>query len=141
MVRVLIFEEDKLMYREGRLLNCESDMVYDVDACRNFTGSLVNPIYLHDNLNLTISNVYGSKKIKLDDATMRKISKFNKEVEIENLQKDIEYHERQLAGVKEDIEVFKRQREELESLRNQEYSEVLKVLRELVDGDDCDYDY
>lgn len=86
-VKVIIYNDEDMMYKEGFLDSIESDTNFGEyrlldDSSSKFVIGYTDTI---------ICNHNGEKQsIELDPTTMKRILKYNKEVEIEKLNKEIE---------------------------------------------------
>lgn len=82
--KILIWDEDNLVYYEG---NCGSiDLIPDIIEYRTLANDSVNKLQGRDtNFNCSIPNMEEKKNIDLDPTLMKRIAKYNKEVEITKL--------------------------------------------------------
>ena len=91
--KVLIYNDNNISYIEGFLLNLEAnsnvETVRDIDGMNRATISSTN-------YNLLVSYPEQKDYIELDPTTMKRIAKYNKEVEIEKLNEEIKIKEKEI---------------------------------------------
>lgn len=91
--KVLIYNDNNISYIEGFLLNLEAnsnvETVRDIDGTNRTTISSIN-------YNLLVSYPEQKDYIELDPTTMKRIAKYNKEVEIEKLNEEIKIKEKEI---------------------------------------------
>ena len=91
--KVLIYNDNNISYIEGFLLNLETnpnvETVRDIDGTDKTTISSIN-------YNLLVSYPEQKDYIELDSTTMKRIAKYNKEVEIEKLNEEIKIKEKEI---------------------------------------------
>ena len=91
--KVLIYNDNDISYIEGFLLNLEAssnvETVRDIDGTNRTTISSMN-------YNLLVSYPEQKDYIELDPTTMKRIAKYNKEVEIEKLNEEIKIKEKEI---------------------------------------------
>ena len=91
--KVLIYNDNDISYIEGFLLNLETnsnvETVRDIDGTNRTTISSIN-------YNLLVSYPEQKDYIELDPTTMKRIAKYNKEVEIEKLNEEIKIKEKEI---------------------------------------------
>ena len=86
-VNILIYDDKNINYYEGVLASF--DIHNDWDISRSITGNTYETLR-GKNINFYVPNLEQFDTIKLDDTLMRRIEKFNKEIEIKKLDKKIE---------------------------------------------------
>lgn len=91
--KVLIYNDNNIEYIEGFLLNWEANP--DVETERYIDGTN-RTIISSINYNLLVSNPKQKDYIELDPTTMKRIAKYNKEVEIEKLNEEIKIKEKEI---------------------------------------------
>lgn len=93
ITKVLIYNDNNISYIEGFLLNLEAnsnvETVRDIDGTDRTTISSIN-------YNLLVSYPEQKDYIDLDPTTMKRIAKYNKEVEIEKLNEEIKINEKEI---------------------------------------------
>lgn len=104
MPKILIWDEDNLVYYEGI---CESfDLVPEMIEYRTLVDSGVNILQgSNTNFSCTISNIQEKNNINLDPTLMKRIAKYNKEVEVTKLDeviKEKEEHIKELDNILND---------------------------------------
>lgn len=91
--KVLIYNDNNISYIEGFLLNLEAssnvETVRDIDGTDRTTISSIN-------YNFLVSYPEQKDYIDLDPTTMKRIAKYNKEVEIEKLNEEIKIKEKEI---------------------------------------------
>ena len=91
--KVLIYNDNNISYIEGFLLNLEAnpnvETGRDIDGMNRTTISSIN-------YNLLVSYPEQKDYIELDPTTMKRIAKYNKEVEIEKLNEEIKIKEKEI---------------------------------------------
>ena len=91
--KVLIYNDNDISYIEGFLLNLKAnsnvETVRDIDGMNRTTISSIN-------YNLLVSYPEQKDYIELDPTTMKRIAKYNKEVEIEKLNEEIKIKEKEI---------------------------------------------
>ena len=91
--KVLIYNDNNISYIEGFLLNLEANS--NVETGRYIDGTNRTTIS-SINYNLLVSYPKQKDYIELDPTTMKRIAKYNKEVEIEKLNEEIKIKEREI---------------------------------------------
>jgi hypothetical protein len=91
--KVLIYNDNNIEYIEGFLLNRETNS--NVETERYIDGKNRTII---SNINYSLLVSYPEQKdyIELDPTTMKRIAKYNKEVEIEKLNEEIKIKEKEI---------------------------------------------
>lgn len=91
--KVLIYNDNNISYIEGFLLNLEANPNVEtgryIDEMNRTTISSIN-------YNLLVSYPEQKDYIELDPTTMKRIAKYNKEVEIEKLNEEIKIKEKEI---------------------------------------------
>lgn len=86
-MRVIIYNAKDMTYREGFLDSYESNVDFSEER---FLGG-TNKIFIHGYTDTIICHHNGEKQnIELDPTTMQRILKYNKEIEIEKLNNEIQ---------------------------------------------------
>lgn len=83
---VLIYDDENIMYYEGVYTYIETTA--NMDSGSYIDGSRYNYIMNHD-IHLVSPNLESKENIKLDETTMKRIAKYNKEKECERLDDEI----------------------------------------------------
>lgn len=93
--KILIWDEDNLVYYEG---NCGSfNLIPDIIEYRTLANDSVNRLQGRDtDFNCSISNTQEKKNIDLDPTLMKRIAKYNKELEVAELDEVIKEKEEYL---------------------------------------------
>ena len=92
-LNVIIYNDKDMIYREGFLSSFESNT--NISEERWLDGS--NSTFIHGYTDTIICQHNGEKQsIELDPTTMQRILKYNKEVEIEKLNKEIKNKKEQI---------------------------------------------
>lgn len=91
--KVLIYNDNNISYIEGFLLNLETNP--NVETVRDIYGTDRTTIS-SINYNLLVSYPQQKDYIELDPTTMKRIAKYNKEVEIEKLNEEIKIKEKEI---------------------------------------------
>lgn len=93
--KILIWDEDDLVYYEG---NCGSfSLIPDIIEYRTLADDSVNRLQGRDtDFNCSISNMQKKKNIDLDPTLMKRIAKYNKELEVTELDEVIKEKEKYL---------------------------------------------
>ncbi len=86
-VNILVYDDKNINYYEGVLASF--DIYNDWDISRSIMGNTYETLRGR-NINFYVPNLERFDTIKLDDTLMRRIEKFNKEIEIKKLDKKIE---------------------------------------------------
>lgn len=102
--KILIWDEDNLVYYEG---NCGSfELIPDMIKYRTLDGNNINVLQGGDtNFSCSISNLEEKNNVDLDPTLMKRIAKYNKEVditELDNIIKDKEKHIKALDDILND---------------------------------------
>lgn len=132
--RILIYDDENMQYRVGNMGDFDIfvDAPIEITGHRDYERKFIQP--LTQLFRCTVSNYEELENIKLDDTTMRRIAKFNKEIDIQKLDKKIQEKEekiKELDGILQD--------------REGRINKLKKFVAELYDIDlsdeDEDYDY
>ena len=91
--KVLIYNDNNIEYIEGFLLNWEANPNAETERYTDGTNRTIIPSI---NYNLLVSNPKQKDYIELDPTTMKRIAKYNKEVEIEKLNEEIKIKEKEI---------------------------------------------
>lgn len=93
--KILIWDEDNLVYYEG---NCGSfSLIPDIIEYRTLANDSVNRLQgRNTDFNCSISNTQEKKNIDLDPTLMKRIAKYNKELEVAKLDKVIKEKEERI---------------------------------------------
>lgn len=102
--KILIWDEDNLVYYEGQ---CGSfSLIPDIIEYRTLANDSVNRLQGRDtDFNCSISNTQEKKNIDLDPTLMKRIAKYNKELEVIKLDeviKEKEEHIKELNDILND---------------------------------------
>lgn len=97
--RILIYDDENLNYRVGYMgsFSAASEPPIEITGYMDYERK-----YIYDpkqSFECTISNYEELENIKLDDTTMRRIAKFNKEIDIQKLDKIIEEKEAKIKSL------------------------------------------
>lgn len=132
--KILIWDEDNLVYYEG---NCGSfSLIPDIIEYRTLANDSVNRLQgRNTDFNCSISNTQEKKNIDLDPTLMKRIAKYNKELEVAELDEVIKEKEKYL--------------EELNDVLNDRIKRVDKLRKyvaniwniDISDEDDYDEEY
>ncbi len=87
--RILIYDDENMQYRVGNMgdFDISVDAPIEITGWRDHERKFIQP--LTQLFRCTISNYEELENIKLDDTTMRRIAKFNKETDIKKLDETI----------------------------------------------------
>lgn len=92
-LKVIIYNDENMIYREGFLNSIESNANFSKERFLDGTSKS----FIHGYTDTIICQHNGEKQsIELDPTTMKRILKYNKEVEIEKLNKEIENKKEQI---------------------------------------------
>ena len=91
--KVLIYNDNNIEYIEGFWLNWEANPDVETERYIDGTNRTIIPSI---NYNLLVSNPKQKDYIELDPTTMKRITKYNKEVEIEKLNEEIKIKEKEI---------------------------------------------
>ncbi len=92
-IKVILYDAENMTYREGYLESCESNTISNRQELLN--GTYINIV--HGYTDTIICQHNGEKQsIELEPTTMKRILKYNKEVEIEKLNKEIENKKKEI---------------------------------------------
>ena len=83
---ILVYNDDCLIYYDGVLASFDKENIWDEGYF--MTGEHYQYL-IGTNIRFTIPNLEQNETIKLDDTLMKRIAKFNKEVEIKKLDEKI----------------------------------------------------
>lgn len=83
---ILVYNDDYLIYYDGVLASFDKENIWDSGY---FVSGEHYQYLLGTNIRFTVSNLEQHETIKLDDTLMKRIAKFNKEVEIKKLDETI----------------------------------------------------
>lgn len=102
-LRVLIYNDKLLCYKTGNLVNTQVESsVIDIEDPRDIRKKILkNPL---ETMTFVIDSSKQSETVKLDDTLMRRIAKYNKEIEIKELDKKIRDKEEKIKELEEKIE-------------------------------------
>lgn len=133
--RILIYDDENMQYRVGYMGNFGSapeppiEITEYMDSERKYIPAPTQ------SFECTISNYEELEYIKLDDTTMRRIAKFNKDIYIQKLDETIKEKE---AKIKELDDILQDKEGRIDKLKKF----VAKLYDiDLSDEDDEDYDY
>lgn len=128
---ILIYDDKNIQYYHGTPTNI--DIYSNCGTYRCIDGTIINEPVLTE-LRSTISNFEQLDNITLDDTTMKRIAKYNKEVDIKKLEKEIEDKKKKI--------------DELDSIlqdREDRVGKLKKYIADIynlnLDEDDEGYDY
>ena len=79
---ILVYNDEYIIYYDGVLASFDKENIWD-SGC--FVTGENYQYLLGTNIRFTVSNLEQHETIKLDDTLMKRIAKFNKEVEIKKL--------------------------------------------------------
>lgn len=129
--KILIWDEDNLVYYEG---NCGSfSLIPDMIEYRTLADSGVNILQGRDtNFSCSISNINEKKNIDLDPTLMKRIAKYNKELEVAELDEVIKEKE---EYIKELNDVLYDRTKRIDKLK-----EYISKIWEIDISDEDDYD-
>lgn len=90
--KILIWDEDNLVYYEG---NCGSfSLIPDIIEYRTLADDSINRLQGRDtDFNCSISNIQEKKNVDLDPTLMKRIAKYDKELEVAELDEVIKEKE------------------------------------------------
>lgn len=88
MQHILIYDDNHINYKKGYMMNIE--LSSPPISCATIGGRHVALDSYSANLYLAVSNYEESDNITLDETTMKRIAKYNKEMEIKRLDEEIE---------------------------------------------------
>lgn len=131
MGNILIYNDKDIQYFHGVPMNI--DIINDCEIYHCIDGtSISGPITTE--LRIRISNFEELDNITLDDTTMKRIAKFNKEIDIKKLDKEIEEKKKQI----DELDSILQDREgRIGKLKN-----FIKDIYNInLDEDDEDYDW
>lgn len=133
--RILIYDDENMQYRVGYMGDFEilTDSPIEITSYRDRERKFMQP--LKQLFRCTFSNYEELENIKLDDTTMKRIAKFNKEIDIQKLDKKIKEKEEKIK--------------ELDDILHDREGRIAKLKKfvaelydiDLSDEDDEDYDY
>ena len=132
--RILIYDDENMDYRVGRLgiFGSAPEPPIEITGWRDNTRKYIPAPTA--SFECTVSNYEELEHIKLDDTTMRRIAKFNKEIDIKKLDETIKEKQEK---VKELDDILQDREGRINKLK--------KFVAELYDmdlsGEDEDYDY
>lgn len=125
---ILIYNDKDIQYYHGVPMNV--DICSNCETYRCIDGTIINGPVLTE-LRSTISNFEQLDNITLDDTTMKRIAKYNKEVDIKKLEQEIEDKKKKI--------------DELDSILQDREDRVGKLKKYIADiynlNLDEDYDY
>lgn len=129
--KILIWDEDNLVYYEG---NCGSfSLIPDIIEYRTLADSGVNILQGRDtDFSCSISNINEKKNIDLDPTLMKRIAKYNKELEVAELDEVIKEKE---EYIKELNDVLYDRTKRIDKLK-----EYISKIWEIDVSDEDDYD-
>ena len=83
---ILVYNDEYMIYYDGILASFDKENIWDSGY---FVTGENYQYLLGTNIRFTVSNLEQHETIKLDDTLMKRIAKFNKEVEIKKLDETI----------------------------------------------------
>ena len=133
--RILIYDDEYMDYRVGRLgtFGSAPEPPIEITGLRDNTRKYIPAPTA--SFECTVSNYEELENIKLDETTMRRIAKFNKEIDIQKLDKKIKEKE---AKIKELDDILQDKEGRIDKLKKF-VAELYDI--DLSDEDDEDYDY
>ena len=133
--RILIYDDENMNYRVGNMgdFDIVIDTPIEITGWRDYQRQFIQP--LTQLFRCTISNYEELENIKLDDTTMKRIAKFNKEIDIQKLDKKIKEKEEK---IKELDDILQDRECRIDKLKKF-VAELYDI--DLSDEDDEDYDY
>lgn len=84
---VLIYDDENIKYYNGKMISFQQEA--NIDSGRFITGETYSNI-MDWTIIFNVNDLKESENIKLDDTTMKRIAKFNKEQEILRLEEKIQ---------------------------------------------------
>lgn len=131
-VKVIIYDDENMIYRDGVLDSIERGTNFSEE--RQLDGS--SSTFIHGYTDTIICQHNGEKQsIELDPTTMKRILKYNKEVEIEKLNKEIENKKEYIKELDDKLQDKEKRWEKVK-----EY--IANIYGMDLDGDDeDDYDW
>jgi len=103
-VNVLVYDDKDLYYKTGLLVKIEynQDELIDITTSRDNYKKVVPARRAY--LQLEVNNFKENDCIKLNDTLMKRIAKYNKEVEVQKVEEKIKIKKKQLKELEEKIE-------------------------------------
>ena len=144
--------KNQIIFYDGNNFSCHNIITYEV---QEHTPPMIDATTSYDNQRVYIGGIpepptmhfqYGRESIELDPTTMKKIAKYNKEVEVERLDRIItgKKAELELLETKCDFQIRKLEKLKAfvsEFLNQNEYADPCDYIKLDVDENDYDYDY
>ena len=101
MFKVIIYDDEVMGCYESQVINFDfKENPIEITTLEDIERKFINGIPEYC--------IYGSgyirRMIELDPTTMKKIAKYNKEVELENIQREIKFEKDELKALEKDIE-------------------------------------
>ena len=138
MFKVIIYDDEVMGCYESQVINFDfKENPIEITTLEDIERKFINGIPEYC--------IYGSgyirRMIELDPTTMKKIAKYNKEIELENIQRRIEGRKKELEDLDKEIDDRVRRIKKLEELSDNVYSlDLDKDYCEDDDDEDDDYD-
>lgn len=133
-----------IFYSEKDLCCYNIENIKEETVCTEFSRGMYGEVYLGTSIP-TFEYSLGREPIELDPTTMKKIARYNKEVEIERLDKIIEGKKAELEGLTKEYDFQLKKLENAKSfikefLGQSEYADPYDYVKGDFD-DENDYDY
>ena len=129
---IIIYDDENIKYYQGVLITMDCETIIDNGIYLN--GETYTNIMGY-NVNFTISNLEEYDNIKLDDTTMKRIAKYNKEQECLKLDNEIE---KKQEKIKELDNLLKDKEKRWQKVKDY-IANIYEI--EMYDNDCDDYDY
>lgn len=102
-LKILIYNDELLCYKTGNLVSTrEESSVIDIGDPRDINKRILkSPL---ETMTFVVDSSKQSETVKLDDTLMRRIAKYNKEIEVKELDKNLKDKEEKIKELEEKIE-------------------------------------
>lgn len=114
MFKVLIYDDDKKSKFGGVIAHFKTDNIYDEYSYRTFDiDTTYIPNYSFSNICFQARISDKGEAIELDETTMKKIAKHNKDAEFEKINKDIKKLKEEKLALEKEVKTLEQLKEAL----------------------------
>lgn len=132
-LKILIYDENNISYKVGYCASIDVDCGTPIDAIIGNYRKCILP--MSSVLTCQISNYEELNNIELDETTMKRIAKYNKEIDIKKLDKEIEEKKEKIQRLESILE----DREKRVDMLKKYIAEIYDINIKEDENDDDDY--